>query len=62
MANRKPQLPRPNEEAGAGAETVPPGATEKAADRLVTPRRKVPNDDVDNERTMDEPQKGEKAK
>ena len=58
----KPKLPRPNEQPGTGAETPPPGATRRAAKRPITPRRPGPNDDVDTERTMDEPQKGEKAK
>ena len=58
----KPKLPRPKEQPGTGAETIPPGATRRAADRPVTPRRKGPNDDAESERTMDEPQKGEKGK
>jgi hypothetical protein len=58
----KQQLPRPNERPDTGAETVPPGATRRAADRPVNPRRKGPNDDAEPERTMDEPQKGEKSK
>jgi len=61
MAKAKPRLPRPHEEAGTGAETIPPGATRKADHRPITPRRKGPNDDAETERTMDDPDKGEKA-
>lgn len=58
----RPKLPRPQERPGTGAETEPPGAIRKADHPEITPRHPGPNDDADPERTMDEPQKGEKGR
>jgi len=57
-----PRLPRRRERPGTGAESTPPGATGQAADRPIKPRNPGPNDDAEPERTMDEPQKGEKGR
>jgi len=61
MAKAKPKLPRPHEEAGTGAESIPPGATRQAEHRPLNPRRKGPNDDVETERTIDDPDEEENA-
>jgi hypothetical protein len=52
----KPNLPRPQEEPGTGAEAVPPGATRGALDRPRNPRPQGPNKDEPPERTLDDPQ------
>lgn len=57
----KQQPPRPDEEAGTGAENVPPGATRQAQERPRNPRSRGPNDDAETERTIDDPDGGEGA-
>jgi len=56
-----PSLPRRHEQAGTGAETVPPGATRQAFDRPLTPPRNYPNEDAVSEPTIDDPSKGERG-
>jgi hypothetical protein len=56
------QLPRPNEEAGTGAENTPPGATRQALDRPRNPRAQSPNKDAEKQRTIDDPKGGEKGR
>jgi hypothetical protein len=58
----RPNLPRPDEPPNTGAEDVPPRATPRAQDRPTTPPRRGPNDDVETERTIEGPSKGEKAR
>lgn len=57
-----PSRPRPVQTANTGNEAVPPGARRQAEDRSRTPGPRGPNEDAQPGRTIDHPERGEKAR